>query len=183
MSAVPTDIGFEAALAIVLAHEGGFVDDPADPGGATKFGVSLRTLRALGDLAFDLDVDGDLDADDIKALTPEAAGAFYRKHFWDRYGYGTIHDLHLAAKLFDLAVNMGPGPAHRCLQRALRACRQPVTEDGILGPVTRQAVNAAEFLGLFPALKSEAAGFYRALAASDPARQKWLSGWLNRAYS
>lgn len=183
MSAVHTDIRFEAALALVLAHEGGFVDDQADPGGATKYGVSLRTLRALGDLAFDLDGDGDLDADDVKHLTVETAGAFYHQHFWDRYGYAELRDLHVAAKAFDLAVNMGPGAAHRCLQRALRACGVPVAEDGILGPITRQAANDAEFKGLFPALKSEAAGFYRALVAAQPAREKWLKGWLNRAYS
>lgn len=184
MSAVvKTDIGFEAALAVVLAHEGGFVDDPADPGGATKFGISLRTLRALGDRDFDVDGDGDLDAADIAVLSPEQAGAFYRRHFWDRYGYGDIHDLLVAAKVFDLAVNMGPGPAHHCLQRALRACRMAVVEDGVLGPATRKAVNDAQFQGLLPALKAEAAGYYRALAAANPARQKWLAGWLNRAYS
>lgn len=178
-----TDIGWQAALAVVMEHEGGFVDDPNDPGGATKYGVSLRELRRLGDLDFDLDGDGDVDADDIRALTPDAAAAFYRKHFWDRHGYGRFPDLFVATKVFDLAVNMGPGQAHKCLQRACRAAGSPLIDDGILGPKTHAAVAALHFKGLLPAIRSEAAGFYRGLVIAKPVRGKYLAGWLNRAYS
>lgn len=183
MSESSSDPAFEAALGIVLEHEGGWVNDPDDPAGATNYGISLRTLRAEGDPAFDMDGDGDLDADDVARLQPESALHFYHRKFWARYRYGELQDVAVAAKVFDLAVNMGPGAAHRCLQRALRACKLPVKEDGILGPITRKAANDARFLGLLPALKSEAAGFYRGLVAARPERAKWLAGWLNRAYS
>jgi len=178
-----SDLAFDAALAVVLEHEGGLVDNPRDPGGVTKWGVSLRTLRALGDADFDLDGDGDLDADDVRGLTRADAGAFYRKHFWDRHRYGDLGDLYVAGKTFDLAVNMGPGAAHLCLQRALRAVWFPVVEDGVLGPKTRVAADAANGRLLLPALKSEAAGYYRLLVALKPERREWLHGWLNRAYA
>lgn len=186
-TATATDYAFDAALTVVLEHEGGYVDDPDDPGGATNWGVSLRTLRALGDLEFDVDGDGDIDADDIKALSRDDAGAFYRKVFWDRHGYGRFGDLMVATKVFDLAVNMGPGGGHKVLQRALRACGQDMADDGVLGPQTLAAVIAvirsfgAE--ALLAALRSEAAGYYRSLIAAKPVRAKYERGWLRRAYS
>lgn len=173
---------FDKAVAVVLAHEGGrFTDDPADPGGATKWGISLRLARKEhGPLDFDLDDDGDVDADDIEALTQENAIGAYRTLFWDRYGYGDLHDHELAAKVFDLAVNMGPRQAHLCLQRAVRAHGIHLVEDGVLGPVTRSA--AAECQHLVLSLRSEAAGFYRELVARRPPLARFLKGWLNRAY-
>jgi lysozyme family protein len=179
---------FPAALIVVLKHEGGFVHDPVDPGGATHYGVSLRSVAALdgdcdGRLDFDLDRDGDVDEADIKIMTIEQAGDHYRRMWWDKYGYGAIADQAVAIKLFDLAVNMGPAQAHKIAQRAIRACWFPLTEDGVLGPQTLSSINAAESRSLVAAMKSEAAGFYRQLAATKPNLGKFLTGWLNRAYS
>jgi lysozyme family protein len=67
------------------------------------------------------------------------------------------------------------------LQRALRANHWPVTEDGILGTKTRTAANAFTG-GLAPALRSEAAGFYRVLVAKHPQFKRFLNGWTRRAY-
>ena len=165
---------------MVLAHEGGFVDDPDDPGQATRFGISLRLLKQVGD---DIDGDGDVDADDIRALTREDAAVRYKEWFWDRYDYGRF-ELKIAAKVFDLAVNTGPKQAHIILQRSVRAVLQghPLIEDGILGPLSYAAVVACDSTRLLTAMRSEAAGFYRTLVASDPGRGKYLTGWLNRAY-
>ncbi len=173
---------FDRAVAVVLAHEGArFSNDPADPGGATRWGISLRlAAREHGRLDFDLDDDGDVDAADIAALPRAQAVEAYRALFWNPYRYGELHDHGLAAKLFDLAVNMGPAAAHRCLQRALRAHGIVLVEDGVFGPVTRAA--AAECPHLVLSLRSEAAGFYRALVAGRPALGRFLAGWLNRAY-
>lgn len=186
------DPRFLSAVAVVLAHEGGFIHDAADPGGATNFGVSLRfSLAELakdgdgdGFLDGDFDHDGDVDVGDIRAMSKEDAAEVYRRHWWDRYGYAQIVDDALATKIFDLAVNMGPIQAHKCLQRAVRACWFPLAaEDGVLGPKTLSSVNAAEPRSLLAALKSEAAGFYRELAARKPALEKFSKGWLNRAYA
>lgn len=175
---------FEAAIETVLAHEGGFTDGTGDSGGATQWGISLRWLRTLGHLDHDgeeegdLDHDGDVDADDVRRLTRAQAIAFYRKGWWDRGGYQAIEPQALATKLLDLAVNIGATAAHRCLQRALRAVGTLVEEDGILGPVTKAAVNAVEHPEcLLAAFRSEAAGYYRALN-----RPEYQRGWLSRAY-
>ncbi len=73
--------------------------------------------------------------------------------------------------------------AHRLIQRALRSAGRDVIEDGLLGPKTIAAINAVDVSDLLAALKSEAAGYYRSIAASNPKQRKFLKGWLNRAYS
>lgn len=179
---------FAQAIAHVLSHEGGFVDDPKDPGGATNFGISLRLARKLGDLDgdgkldLDIDGDGDVDIDDIRRLTRAQATMIYKTVFWDMYGYAHL-TLSLGMRVFDFAVNMGPVPAHTLLQRALRACGNRVQEDGRIGPKTMQACQTVGPAFVIPALRSEAAGFYRQLVAQRPASAKYLEGWLNRAYS
>ena len=173
---------FDTAIERVLEHEGysRFTDDPADSGGATKWGISLRFLQGLG-LEGDVNADDVVDEADVKGLTRQQAVDFYRAHWWDRYKYDRINDSLAAVKVFDLAVNMGPFEAHRCLQRALRANHWPVTEDGILGTKTLTAANAFTG-GLAPALRSEAAGFYRVLVAKHPQFKRFLNGWTRRAY-
>ena len=161
---------FTRAMARLLGNEGGCVDNPADPGGETKFGITKREYPNL----------------DIAALTPAAAAEIYYRDWWQRYRYGELPGP-IAVKLFDLAVNIGPDHAARCMQRALRACGRRVTEDGALGPATITAARAANQLALLAALRAEAAGYYRTLAALERGRraggdQEFLNGWLNRAY-
>jgi hypothetical protein len=126
-----SDDGFAAALAAVLAHEGGYQAMPDDPGNwtggkigagalkGTKFGITAASYPAL----------------DIASLTQVDAAAIYRRDFWDRWGFARLPPP-LAAKLFDAAVNLGVGPAVQALQRALRAAGAPsaaarVAEDGM----------------------------------------------------
>lgn len=130
------DARFAECVAIVLKHEGGFVDHPDDPGGATNHGVSLRYARSQGSM-FDLDRDGDVDRADILLVTPAKAAMVYRRWFWaDVRGDELPAGLDLA--VFDFAVNSGAGRAIRSLQRAVGA--QP---DGFIGPATMGAVRMA----------------------------------------
>jgi len=162
------DDRFRVAVEVVLAHEGGYVNDPWDPGGETKFGISKRSYPTL----------------DIRNLTREQAIEIYRRDWWDRYGYGRIKSLEVATKVFDLSVNMGPMAAHQCLQRALHACgRRDVIIDGIIGPQTVGAANSVPPGELLAALRAEAAAHYRLLARDDPTKRRYLGGWLNRAYA
>jgi Putative secretion activating protein len=175
---------FDTAILTVLKHEGFYSNDPHDPGGPTKYGISLRYLQSLGDLNHDGFLDGDFNEDgrvnseDIRYMTQADALVLYRVQWWDRHQYEKIINQQIATKVFDLAVNMGAKQAHKCLQRALRStCNVILLEDGILGEKTFSAVNNANPNELLSALRSEAAGFYRSLN-----KPRYLTGWLNRAY-
>ena len=172
---------FDEAIPTILEHEGGYVNDPADSGGATNWGISLRFLKGLeGD--FDYDNDGDVDADDIKALPQKSAIGIYWREFWDKYNYEEIIHQDVATKIFDLCVNMGSRSAHKCLQRALMSAGPSHLKiDGIIGPKTLWAVNQSVEQSLLSALRSEAACFYRTLIAKKPQMKKYESGWMKRA--
>ncbi|HUY38103.1 MAG TPA: glycosyl hydrolase 108 family protein [Candidatus Binataceae bacterium] len=161
---------FLAAVTRVLGDEGGTETAPDDPGGVTRFGISAREYPAL----------------DIAHLTRDAAIAIYHRDYWRPFGFDAAPGA-IAAKAFDLAVNIGPPHAIGCLQRALRASGHRVTEDNVLGPETAAAAHAADPLALMAALRSEAAGYYRVMAAiardaRPDADREFLAGWLNRAY-
>lgn len=175
---------FEDAIGLTLEHEGfdAYTDDPVDPGGATKWGLSLRFLRAdYPDL--DLDDDGDLDADDVRLIDQATAWRIYRRSFWDRYLLDWIDSQVIANKLFDTTVNTGPRQTGFIVQRALQACQRPVAIDGILGPQTRSAINRIPSARLIVGMRSEQGGFYRLLIAQKPALGKYRNGWERRAYA
>jgi lysozyme family protein len=174
---------FEQAIPVILGHEGGYVNNPRDPGGATNFGVSLVWLKAQGQVLGDFNHDGDVNAEDIKTMSQADACQIYKTRWWDRYNYGTINDQKIATKVFDFAVNMGPVQAHKILQRALIQCDQQVTLDGQLGPGTLGAVNRTDARHLLDALREQAAKFYHGLVLKRPNLECFLQGWLARAYS
>lgn len=170
---------FNKAFNNSLAHEGGFVNDPADSGGATKYGITLKTYR-------EKHPEATIDA--IKNLTVKDAEDFYFKEFWLRYGYDRITIEDLAVKIFDAAINMGAQQAHICLQRALNCVGFKLVEDGHIGEQTLNALNHGgnpewQF-AILCAYRSELAGFYRLLAEKKSQNKKFLNGWLKkRAYS
>jgi lysozyme family protein len=161
------DNKFNAAIKRVLANEGGYSNDPIDAGGETKFGICKRSYPKL----------------DIKNLTLEDAKFIYYRDFWEPHLYAEFASSELAEKVFDLAVNVGSSKAHMLLQRALRAVGNPVKEDGVLGKITLAAVNSADAGELLAALKSEAAGYYRNIVTKNQSQNKFINGWLRRAYS
>jgi len=169
------------ALEVVLLHEGGFIDSPYDPGGATNYGISLRFIKEnLIDL--DIDMDGDIDGDDIRQMDKDTAIDIYLEYFWYRNNYGDIGSDYIAAKIFDMSVNMGPKQSHILAQRACRASGFKLKDDGILGPVTMAILNKVDEVKFLAAARSESAGFYRCLARTKPLLASFLKGWLNRAY-
>src|ERR1700693_522006 len=161
---------FTLAVTRVLANEGGYVRLASDPGGATKFGISQRDYPKVN----------------ITELTREEAVAIYFRDFWNSGRYTELPDA-IAIKLFDLSINIGPAHAVRCLQRALRSCEIAVAEDGALGDASIAAAKRANGETLLAALRSEAAGYYRAMAEVAVSKGEngdagFLTGWLNRAY-
>jgi lysozyme family protein len=109
---------FLKAFEYVMYHEGGYVKDPKDAGGETKYGISKRSYPHL----------------DIKNLTQDQARQIYFVDFWMKSKCEQIENENIAAKLFDLAVHAGIPQAIKLIQRALRAAGTQVTEDGISAP-------------------------------------------------
>lgn len=178
---------FNNAIQLVLQHEGGWVDNSNDPGGATNYGISLRFL-ADHPHEGDFDGDGDVDAEDIKNMTRDQAIGIYKEFWWDKYGYGQIPDQTIATKVFDFSVNMGASRAHKILQTALNnAYSLKLTVDGSLGPASYSVLAAIkdgdDEQRLITALCDAAWAFYQGLIAGNPKLQVFANGWKNRAYS
>jgi lysozyme family protein len=168
---------FPLAIPAVLQHEGGFVNDANDPGGATDFGVSLRWLKAQGlltELEHSTATDDPITA--VKKMTQEDASAFYQKFWWDAYGYGTVDAQNVANKILDMSVNLGAPRTHRMVQAAVG-----VKSDGVLGPTTYGEINHTQGTSLILTLKNTQASFYRNLVAKKPQMNEFLAGWLRRA--
>jgi lysozyme family protein len=170
----------------IVAREGGFVDDPDDPGGATKHGVTIHTMRRLG---LDLDGDGDVDAHDVRAVTVERATDIFIEHYYRSPRIGALPEV-LQPGVFDMYVNAGSN-AVRILQRLLRRMGHDLVVDGIIGPLTTRAAHAAAARA--PAHLADAYGiarrnYYYRLADRRPASRKYArrrdggkGGWIKRA--
>lgn len=170
---------FDYAVKVVLNHEGGYSNDPDDPGGETNFGITQADLKEhMNDFS--------LFPQDVKDLTQIEAEYFYKKVYWDKYNYNAINSLRIATKIFDMAVNMGAHEAHELVQRALGYCGYShLSIDGILGGHTLAAINETCLHGrdqdLMNELINEAKWFYEHLVEKKPKLKKFLNGWLKRA--
>lgn len=178
-------ISFDEAVEYVLRNEGGLVDDPTDRGGVTKYGISLRFLKSLG-LSYDFNQDGIINEKEIIKLTLEQAKSIYKHEFWDDK-FEQINEQRIVNYLFDMHINMGREQSVKIVQRALWACglsRTAIKDDGILGFNTIKAINDTirTFDALLPAMRSERASVFRIIVCKKPEQQKFLNGWLNRAY-
>ena len=116
-------MNLDQALRHLLGNEGGFVDHPKDPGGATNFGITQRVARARGYQG------------DMRNLPLATALAIYEKDYWAPIKADQLPE-HLRFHVFDAAVNSGPGQAIKWLQRAAG-----VTQDGVIGPRTLSAAS------------------------------------------
>lgn len=170
----------------IVAREGGFVNDPDDPGGATNHGVTLGTMRRLG---LDLTGDGQVDIADVHRLTRAQAVDIYVEHYFHRPGIASLPDM-LHATVFDMYVNAGSN-AVRILQRLLTDMGYPCSADGVIGPQTiRTAQTAADAAPnhLADAYGIARRNYYYALADARPASRKYArrkdggkGGWITRA--
>ncbi len=170
----------------ILEREGGYVNDPDDPGGATNFGVTIHTMRRLG---LDLDGDGDVDAADVRRLTKGQARDIFIKHYFHDPGIsGLPATLH--ATVFDMQVNSGTN-AVKILQRLFRKMGFEVGVDGKIGPQTLRVARAAAEAApdhLADAYGIERRNYYYRIADGRPASRKYArrrdggkGGWIRRA--
>ena len=147
---------FSLAIPIVLKNEGGYINDPADPGGETNFGISKASYPNV----------------DIKNLTVAQAMAIYARDFWI---FGGIIVQDVANKLFDSYVNM----RHNAIKVAQTVAQVPV--DGSYGPHTEAAINAMNPQLFLEKFRAGLASYYQEVVAHNPAEEKFLADWLRRA--
>ncbi len=160
---------FEVGIDKLLEREGGYVNDPADPGGETKYGITKR----------------DHPNEDIRNLTPARAAQIYHQEYWDPLRLGEIVDDGVAWKIMDMAVNMGRGTAANRAQRTVNYILPgtPLVVDGNLGPASIAAINQCRSRLMLLGLEAYAAARYIELVESPehPQFDKFADGWLIRA--
>lgn len=149
-------MNFDQAFPLLVNIEGGYVNDPNDPGGETKYGISKRSYPQL----------------DIKNLTLDQAKQIYLKDYWGIVGCDAVPDI-LKYDLFDMSVNQGQETAIKCLQHAVGE-----TEDGILGPHTLQAVQSTPSYRLL--FRFDAARLVHYAEALDASWLEFGRGWIRR---
>lgn len=156
-------MSFEEAFEQTLALEGGLSDDPGDPGGLTKYGISKRAYPDV----------------DIANLTVDQAKAIYLRDYWDALGLDSIEDPAIAAEVFDSAVNCGRFAAVRFLQQAIAYLGEPVIVDGKMGPQTIGLANKwsrKDPRALFVAMNGYQFAHYASLSTS----KRFGRGWTKR---
>ena len=151
-------LSFKQIFDRLIGPEGGYVDDPRDPGGETNWGVTKRTAQANGYTG------------NMKTMTRQQAYEIYYRAFWLRYNCEQMPDA-VAYQFFDAAVNHGFGNASRMLQRAVG-----VLDDGIIGKYSLEAINRNPISDTLMVLNGERLNFYTRLKNFD----RFGKGWVNR---
>jgi len=158
---------FEYQIVKTLQFEGGYANDPDDPGGETNFGISKAAYPDV----------------DIANLSKEDAIAIYHRDYWLRPHCDQLPD-NIAGKVFDMCVNMGPVPAIRCWQQTINHLSQEVpgvTEDGLIGPATIKASEQTFSTDPLDAYKAILVQHYLLIIRAHPGLARFQRGWLRRA--
>lgn len=158
------------ALVKIFGTEGGYVNDPHDPGGETRYGISKRSYPHVN----------------IAALTIDRAADIYRADYWDRLSLGDIVNQTIAEEIFDTAVNCGVGTAAKIAQEAVNLTNYPEPDigvDGRIGPKTIAAINNHKSpLSLYKALNGLQFVRYMNICKAKPIQERFMRGWLKRVF-
>lgn len=156
----------------ILSFEGGYVNDPHDPGGATKRGVTIATWRQVG---YDKDGDGDIDVADLKLITADdAVKRVMKPHYWDRWQADRIKSQSVANLVVDWVWASGKHGITG-VQKLLG-----VKVDGIVGEKTLAAINAQDPRVIFDHIHRARARFIDQVIAGRPTSARYRAGWLRR---
>lgn len=153
---------FPFSIDLVLRHEGGYVNNPKDPGGETKYGISKRAYPG----------------EDIKNLSIDRAKAIYYNDYWLKNHLEKIADKEVAAALLDTVVNHGKGPM--LAQKAAQDIGVPLSVDGKLGPQSIASINSLPAKQYLASLYNVRKDYYYDLVLRDPEKAVFLKGWLAR---
>jgi len=171
---------FDVFFPTLLRFEGGFVDDPDDPGGATNKGITMQTFSACARRLLGMEPT----LANLRALTDQQAGKIYKPLYWDKVRGDDIALQDLADIVFDFFVNAGAN-ATRLLQTVMNAAgaSPSVTVDGAIGPITIRTLGGLDQRDVYRRYKQGRIQYYQNLAATNPQLEKFLKGWLNRVNS
>ena len=153
-------VNFDEIIEVVLHHEGGYVNDPKDPGGETNFGIAKRSHPDV----------------DIKNLTKDGAKEIYKEHYWDKNKVESLSE-ELRHIYFDMCVNQGRGRAVKILQKAANAKGADLVVDGGMGPKTIAAMEGVEL----QRVRAYRVKYYADLVTRKPDLEKFYFGWFRRA--
>ena len=169
-------MGIEKLLEELVRHEGGFVNHPSDPGGATKFGITEATLSHWRKQS--------VTEADVKALTVDEAKAIYTQLYYLTPKINQLSPI-LQPIIFDMAVNMGTVQAIKIAQRVFSKLGTPLVCDGVIGEKTlisaKAACNVQGHTEVIRNIVNARINFYCELVAKQPEKQVFLDGWKNRA--
>lgn len=167
---------FQKALAFTLVNEGGFVNNPNDPGGATNKGITISTLSDW--LGIEASVD------DVKNISNDVVSAIYGQNYWNPVAGDHLKSQAVATAIFDLGVNTGPTTSIRMAQACASIISgQRISIDGLMGPGSIAAINTIideeEFIMAFA---SSTLNHYVDLIRKNASLKVFLNGWRNRAF-
>lgn len=154
---------FNLAVAKILKDEGGYVNNPDDKGGETKYGISKRSYPNV----------------DIKNLTQEQAADIYRKNYWRNYS--GINSQEIADILFEVSVNCGTTASNRMAQKALVKCGANIVVDGLFGIQTLAAINSQPEQWLLAEIQLQQINYYVGIVSKNKSQSVFLLGWIKRA--
>jgi len=153
---------FDEIIEVVLEHEGGYVNDPKDPGGETNFGIAKRSHPDV----------------DIKNLTKEGAKEIYKEVYWDKNKVESLPE-DLWHIYFDMCVNQGKSRAVKIIQRAVNGKGGSLTVDGGMGPMTIAAIDKSRVE--LDRVRSYRVKYYADLVTRKPDLERFYFGWFKRA--
>ena len=154
-------VKFDEIIEVVLHHEGGYVNDPDDPGGETNFGVAKRSHPDV----------------DIKNLTKDGAKEIYKETYWDKNKVESLPE-NLRHIAFDMYVNQGKSRGVKILQQAANAKGAGLKVDGGLGPMTLKAITESNVE--LDRVRAYRIKYYADLVTRKPDLEKFYFGWFRR---
>jgi lysozyme family protein len=164
---------WDKILSFILKYEGGYVNDPDDPGGETNRGITKATLAAAY-------ASGIVKHNVVKNVTREDASKIYKARYYANYGYDKL-PFALSLAVTDTTVNCGRVGAAKIVQKALVSLGMPLTIDGKWGPKTQAALESAAGNRSLPSLiLAKRKNYYDDIIRSNPTQRKFRTGWYNR---
>lgn len=161
------------SISKTILNEGGYVDNPADPGGATKYGVTQRDITGLPGFPVN-----------VADLTTDQATDYYLQYYWKKFGekgvaasifYPQISNQAMLDKIFDMSVLFGIAEIVMLIQHILL-----LTEDGFFGAQTLDKVNESDPVSFLNVLKTVIVSHAIGIANAKPSEREFLAGWIRR---